>query len=150
MNDRPLSKQLISVAIAIIYQDGKYLMQLRDNIPHILNPGVWGLFGGHLEPGEDPEEGLRRELIEEINYPVEELTKFRPYADSNVIRYVFSCSLAVTIDQLELNEGWDFGLLTPAEIDRGYSYSQKAGESRPLGSIHRQIMLDFIASRSHF
>lgn len=34
--------QPISVAIAIIYQDGKYLMQLRDDLPTIAYPGVWG------------------------------------------------------------------------------------------------------------
>ena len=146
MNDSS-SSQLTPVAIAILYQDDKYLMQLRDDIPNISNPGVWGLFGGHLEPGEDPETGLKRELIEEISYSVEQLTKFRCYADSKVIRYVFSCPLVVSIEQLELNEGWDFGLLTVKEIDLGYKYSDKAGESRPLGNIHRQIILDFIASK---
>lgn len=148
MNDRSLTnltKQLTPVAIAIIYQNDKYLMQLRDNFPHIANPGVWGLFGGHIESGEDPEAGLKRELIEEINYPVEQLRGFRCYADNKVIRYVFSCPLVVSIDQLELNEGWDFGLLTIAEINSGYGYSQKSGQSKPLGAIHRQIMLDFIA-----
>lgn len=43
--------QPISVAIAIIHQDGKYLMQLRDDLPTIAYPGVWGFFGGHIEPG---------------------------------------------------------------------------------------------------
>ena len=148
MNDRDLSYQPTSVTMAIIHQDDKYLMQLRDDIPNIPYPGVWALFGGHLEPGENPEAGLKRELIEEINYPVEHLTKFRCYADSKSIRYLFSCPLIITIDELELNEGWDLGLLTPEEIERGYGYSQKAGEVRPLGDIHRQIMLDFMASES--
>jgi 8-oxo-dGTP diphosphatase len=35
-------------------------------------------------------------------------------------------------------------LLTQEEIQQGYGYSQKAEALRPLGDIHRQIMLDFI------
>jgi 8-oxo-dGTP diphosphatase len=147
MSDRSSTQPLRLVAIAVIYQNNKYLMQLRDNNPHIIHPGVWGLFGGHLEPGEEPEAGLRRELIEEINYPVQELTKFRCYTDQKIVRYVFSCPLIVAIDDLELNEGWDMSLLTLTEIQQGYGYSQKAGQLRPIADIHRQIMLDFIASK---
>ena len=62
------------MAVAIIHQDGKYLMQLQDDIVGIAYPGVWGFFGGHLEPGELPEAGLRRELIEEIGYWADRLT----------------------------------------------------------------------------
>jgi 8-oxo-dGTP diphosphatase len=110
MSDRSLTQPLRLVAVAIIYQNDKYLMQLRDNNPKIIHPGVWGLFGGHLEPRESPEAGLKRELIEEINYPVQKLTKFRCYTDQKIIRYVFSCPLIVAIAELELNEGWDLNL----------------------------------------
>lgn len=146
MNDCSQSLQPISVTLAIIHQDGKYLMQLRDNIPTIVHPGVWGLFGGHLEPGEKPEAGLKRELIEEINYQPQQLKELGCYTEKNIKRYLFFCLLAVTVDELELNEGWDLGLLTPAEIERGYGYSSKAGELRPIGDIHRQILLDFMVS----
>ena len=139
----------IPVAMAIIYSKGRYLMQLRDDIPGILYPGVWGLFGGHLEPGEEPKAGLKRELIEEIAYEPEELTEFDFYADERIIRYMYSCPLLVPIEELQLNEGWDLGLLTPAQIERGYGYSFKAGQERSLGNIHRQIMLDFIATQTY-
>ena len=146
MNDNP--QRPISVTMAIIYQDGKYLMQLRDNLPHILYPGVWGLFGGHLEPGEEPEAGLKRELIEEINYDSSQLRLFDTYNDDKYLRYLYFCPLKVELDQLELNEGEDLNLLTPAEIERGYGYSPKTNSLKPLGDIHRQIMLDFIASQT--
>lgn len=139
------SSQLILVTMAIIHQDGKYLMQLRDNIPHIPYPGVWGLFGGHLDPGEEPEMALKRELMEEINYSVENLREFRSYGDSKYMRYLFSCPLTVALNQLELNEGEDFGLVTLKEIEQGYAFSHRRQELKPLGNIHRQIMLDFIA-----
>ena len=147
MNNNFLATEQIPVAMAIIHHEGRYLMQLRDDIPGILYPGVWGLFGGHLDPGEDPETGLKRELVEEINYHVEQLTEFRCYGDSKIMRYMYSCPLLVPLEQLQLNEGWDLGLLTPAEIQAGYGYSEKAQEKRSLGDIHRQIMLDFIAAQ---
>jgi 8-oxo-dGTP diphosphatase len=137
----------ISVAMAIIYQQGKFLMQLRDNIPGILYPGVWGLFGGHLEPGETPEIGLKRELIEEINYTTDLPQQFACYADSKVIRHIFYLPLLVEIETLELNEGWDLGLVCPKDIVRGYCYSKQAGEERPLGDTHQKILLNFINSK---
>ncbi len=78
---------MIFVALAILEQDGRFLMQLRDDIPTILYPGVWGLFGGHLEAGESPEIGLKRELKEEINYEAPSLRYFRSYNDDNLSRY---------------------------------------------------------------
>ena len=146
MNERSQTSQSVSVTLAIIHQNGKYLMQLRDNIPTIAYPGVWGLFGGHLEPGETPEAGLKRELVEEINYQVQQLKELGCYVEPNISRHLFSCPLIISIDELELNEGWDLGLLTLAEIEHGYGYSHKAKESRPIGEIHRKILLDFIAS----
>ena len=147
MSDR-IQTPLISTAMAIIQQDGKYLMQLRDNIPGIAYPGVWGFFGGHLEPGEEPEGGLRRELIEEIGYQVDRLKGFRSIRVSKgKVHHLFSCSLTVALESLQLNEGWDLKLLTKAEIERGEAYSSQAGTQKPLGDIHRQILLDFIAAR---
>ena len=35
-----------AVAAIITVEDGRYLMQLRDDIPGIFYPGHWGCFGG--------------------------------------------------------------------------------------------------------
>jgi 8-oxo-dGTP pyrophosphatase MutT (NUDIX family) len=138
--------QLISVAIAIIYQDGKYLMQLRDDIPTIAYPGVWGFFGGHIEPGEEPAIALKRELMEEINYSAPVLTKFCSNQIGNYVRHIFSCPLTIPVSELDLQEGWDLKLLTPEEIKQGFAYSDRAIANKPLGDVHRQIMLNFMAS----
>lgn len=56
-----------AVAAIITLDDGRYLMQLRDDKPGIFYPDHWGLFGGAIDPGEEPEAALRRELREELN-----------------------------------------------------------------------------------
>lgn len=151
--------KLNSVAVAIIHQNGKYLMQLRDDVPNIAYPGVWGFFGGHIEPEEEPEAALRRELIEEINFRAGELTKFRCDRPERTIqdntmgkykylRHIYSCALTIPLEDLELKEGWDLKLLTPAEIRQGFAYSAKAIANKPLGEIHRKIMLDYITSKT--
>ncbi len=58
-----------AVAAIIAVEDGRYLMQLRDDIPRIFYPGHWGCFGGAVRPGEDGIGALRRELAEELEMP---------------------------------------------------------------------------------
>jgi 8-oxo-dGTP diphosphatase len=134
----------VEVALAILPCNGKFLMQLRDNIPTILYPGLWGLFGGHMEAGETPEIAVEREVLEEIGYQITNPQKFGCYNDDRVIRHVFYAPLIVSLDRLVLTEGWDLGLITLAQIETGFAYSAIAGEERPLGGIHQQIMLDFV------
>ncbi len=138
----------IAVAIAILYQDDHFLMQLRDELPHILYPGHWGLFGGHLEPGESPEMGLRRELWEEISYCPDQVHLFGMYEDARISRYVFWGHLDVGLERLTLKEGWDLALLPISAIIQGYYYSPKPAANKPLGAVHQKIILDFIAQQS--
>lgn len=135
----------VHVAIAILYQQGQFLMQLRDDIPGIVYPGHWGLFGGHIEPGETPAVAVERELLEEIGYTPPALSEFGCYSDSRVVRHVYHAPLTVELNQLVLNEGWDMGLLPPGQIRQGSSYSAKANQVRPLVLPAQQILLDFIS-----
>ncbi len=139
-----MSNQLVHVAIAILYQKDKFLMQLRDNIPSIPYPGHWALFGGHLEAGETPDVAVKREILEEIGYTLPPFVQFGCYSDERIVRHVFHAPLLVDLNELVLNEGWDMGLLTPEDIRQGKCYSKNADEVRPLGEMHQQIMLDFI------
>ncbi len=52
---------IVGGAGAIIYKDHQILLQKRED------NGMWGLHGGSLEIGETFEEGMLRELKEEIN-----------------------------------------------------------------------------------
>lgn len=141
-----MNQEVVHVAIAILYREGKFLLQLRDNIPGIPYPGHWGFFGGHIEAGENPEDALKRELLEEITYTATTVSEFGLYSDAKVVRHVYHSPLTVDLNELELKEGWDMALVTPEEIKAGKRYSERAGQVRPLGQIHQQILLDFMAS----
>jgi 8-oxo-dGTP pyrophosphatase MutT (NUDIX family) len=63
-------------AAIIILDDGRYLLQLRDELEFIWYPGHWGCFGGGVEQGEDALEALKRELKEELGFECTEANFF--------------------------------------------------------------------------
>jgi 8-oxo-dGTP pyrophosphatase MutT (NUDIX family) len=64
-----------AVAAIIVDDTGRYLMQLRDDIPRIFYPGHWGCFGGAVSAGEEPLTALKRELHEELEFAPAECSK---------------------------------------------------------------------------
>lgn len=134
----------IEVAIAILYREGQFLLQLRDDFPNILYPGHWGLFGGHLEPGETADIAICRELQEEIDHVPNHLISYERYEDERVIRHVYAGELDVALEQLHLGEGQDLALATPEDIIRGDRYSTKTEQIHPIGAPHQRILLGYI------
>ncbi|MEY2490311.1 MAG: 8-oxo-dGTP diphosphatase [Verrucomicrobiota bacterium] len=56
------------VGVVLLRDDGAALLQHRDNISTISDPGLWVFPGGHLEWGETPHDGAAREMEEETCY----------------------------------------------------------------------------------
>ncbi len=93
-----------AVAALLVLDDGRYLMQLRDNKSMLFFPGHWGLFGGGVEAGETPEETLHRELWEELRLEpaaAHYFTRFdfdlEPLGQNKVFRIVYE--VPVTTEQ---------------------------------------------------
>ena len=55
-------------SLAVICFNQKLLFFQRDNIPNLPDSDKWQFPGGHIEEGESPEEGIKRELSEEVSY----------------------------------------------------------------------------------
>jgi len=144
--NRPIVGPIVEVAMAILHRDGQFLMQLRDDFEHIVHPGCWAFFGGHLEPGEAIISGVQRELAEELGYVPPKLSLFQQNEDDTKRRYYYHGALTVPLEALQLNEGQDFALCSPADIEKGEKYSTRLGEVRSLGKPHQEMLLAFIRS----
>jgi 8-oxo-dGTP diphosphatase len=134
----------VEVALAMLQRDGRWLIQLRDEIPTIVAPGCWGLFGGHLEPDETPEQALRRELLEEISWQPPDLELVMVHPIHRRTAHVFRGELSVPLEQLQLLEGQDLDLVSPEELLMGSIWSTKLAVHLPLADglleVIQQVM----------
>ncbi|HKB67656.1 MAG TPA: NUDIX domain-containing protein [Pyrinomonadaceae bacterium] len=93
-------------------------------LKHRFRPGSgWGLPGGFIEHGEQPEEGLRRELREEIGLEVERLKLFtvRAFKRPKQVEIVFMGQAVGNPDELnfEIQEAaWFLPGEFPPELPR--------------------------------
>lgn len=81
--------------MGLIERDGRYLIARRRREAHL--GGLWEFPGGKREPGESPEDCLRRELREELGIEITEPVRFRVvshrYPDKAVELHCFLCSV---------------------------------------------------------
>ncbi len=130
----------VEVALAMLERDGLWLLQLRDDIAGIVAPGCWGQFGGHLDPGETPEQALRRELREEISYEAGPLSPWYSSATDGRVRHAFRGPLTVPLERLQLLEGQDLALVSIEELSSGQVLSPRLGERRPLAPSLQDVV----------
>lgn len=93
-----------AVAAIIILDDGRYVLQHRDNLPHIWYPDHWGCFGGAVHEGEEPLDALRRELEEELEFQPSRITYFSRFdfdLDPIGLRSYYRTYYVITMSQKE-------------------------------------------------
>ncbi|HEV3194292.1 MAG TPA: (deoxy)nucleoside triphosphate pyrophosphohydrolase [Polyangiaceae bacterium] len=87
----PDAPHTILVAAAILVENGRVLLTQRKAGTHL--GGAWEFPGGKVLPGEDPRDGLRRELDEElgIDVTVGEIVDvtFHRYGEKSVLLLFF-------------------------------------------------------------
>jgi 8-oxo-dGTP diphosphatase len=101
------------VVIIILYdEDSRILLQQRTD-DALYMPGMWAYFGGSIDEGESPEEAVRRETLEEVNYnliaPVLLLEQGFILHDMSAYMHVYVEKLSINRNTLVLNEGKDWG-----------------------------------------
>jgi 8-oxo-dGTP diphosphatase len=91
-----MSKKTMRVACAIIEQKGKILAVQRSERMNL--PLKWEFPGGKILQGEQPEQCVIREVVEELNLQIEIVRPLSPvshdYPDFSVILYPFICTIA--------------------------------------------------------
>lgn len=129
------------IVVAMIWCDGQLLLQLRDFRAEIADPGEWGFFGGHLEPGEASENGLRRELLEELGWApraLQPLGSFDAEEGRHIIGY---CGRRpAPVDTLVLGEGQELGAFTLSELSTGSAFSRRWNRYFSLTAITRHAL----------
>jgi 8-oxo-dGTP pyrophosphatase MutT (NUDIX family) len=100
-----------SAQAILLDTNGRLLLQLRDNLPHIRNPGKIGLFGGGRKGNESFLDCIVREIYEEIGYylPPERFEPiFRRFGNSEsdgAFHNEFFLARDVPVEKLTVTEG---------------------------------------------
>jgi 8-oxo-dGTP diphosphatase len=108
------------ISKAIFYNKDKFLIQQRDS--HLNKyPNIWTLFGGNINNNESPEECLKREMLEELNYQIHDVkllfTKIRNQDRQDVEDNIFAGEIGLDVLEHELLEGQNMKLVTIEELD---------------------------------
>ncbi len=113
-----------AAAALLVHENGRYIVQLRDAKVDIFYPGHWGCFGGAVEKGEAPEQALRRELKEELEFEMQEGRRFTRFdfdfdalGFPKVYRIYYEVPVsAKAFDRFVLHEGADFKAFEAREL----------------------------------
>lgn len=133
-----LSHPRFAVTAGAIITDSRGRLLL---LKHRFRPGSgWGLPGGFMEQGEQPEETLRRELREEIGLEVEQLTLFttRAFKGPKQVEIVFLARAVGNPDQLSF-EIQKAAWFEPGEFPEGLPRDQVQLIERALNDGARAL-----------
>jgi len=122
------------VTAAVIQSNGKVLIALRP--PQGLLGGLWEFPGGKVEAGESLEDGLRREILEELGVTVavgEPLGVYKhAYTHFKVRLHAFYCTLPAANSPQPLHHS-ALAWVSPPELT-----------TYPMGKIDRMISQDLV------
>jgi 8-oxo-dGTP diphosphatase len=127
----------ITATALIVDGEGNFLLQHRDEKPGIENPGLWGSFGGEVEPYETPQDGLLRELREELAWQPQriELEGAYPFHGATQLIYVFTMRLDVPLETLVLGEGQGMASFAPKDLPAATVPALRALIDRFAGTV---------------
>lgn len=121
-------------AIFHIKSTDQFMFFLRDEKDWIPFPGMIDIIGGHMDPGETPEQTAMREFAEELEdketgepWQPAEMTPFRQWVDDrDVQQNIFGCELEA-MPNIRTNEGQGLVFLNRDELattDFAFNYRE--------------------------
>lgn len=126
-----------TVTAAVIWKDGKVLLARRP-LNGLLG-GMWEFPGGKLEAGESLKDCLKREIVEELDAPIEVGEAFgvykHAYTHFKVTLHAFACRFASEEPDVD---GAEFVVWAAPEELQNY----------PMGKIDRDIARRIVSERS--
>ena len=116
--------------IAYVIRNGRFLLLRRNN-----EPAVWGPPGGRLEPDEDPNKGILREVKEETGLDVAIMTPVGVWHGS------YRDSILVSIDYLAENTSGEVKLSNEHSEFRWSSIEDLRNHNPKLGDTKTSFLL---------
>lgn len=114
------SKFTVSAAAVIVNPEGKVLL-----LNHLLRPySGWGLPGGFLTAAEQPEDAIRREILEETGLELDNVMMFRVRTVNRHIEILFRAEAAGEA-QVQSREILELGWFDPDNLPEGFPGSQR-------------------------
>jgi 8-oxo-dGTP pyrophosphatase MutT (NUDIX family) len=119
-----VSTEPLRCAGALIVDDEGRIFIQRRSPERRLFPDTWDIVGGHLEPGEEVEEALRREVLEETGWTVSQVLglvgEYRYTGDDGIERVETDFLVRVDGDldrpRLEAGKHTEFRWITEQEV----------------------------------
>jgi len=131
--------KLEGASIAMLNSKDDVLLFLRDNVPQIRFPNMWDLPGGIVEPGETPDQTIRREMMEEIELKLKNPILFKRYVLPDRIENMFWQRVDIDIDKTVLHEGQELQWFSEKQL--------KDMDKASLAFGFQTLLMDFYKAR---
>ena len=71
-----MGDRIVRVGVAVLIERGRHVLMGQRIGSH--GSGTWSFPGGHIDFGDEPEEAVRREVMEETGLTIGKITRYRP------------------------------------------------------------------------
>lgn len=97
---------MIGAGIILLNHNNEVLLLLRDDKPEIPFPNMWDIPGGKVEENETPENGIRREMNEELELmSLGVINLFKIITSEEITDYIFWKKIDLNPAEINLKEG---------------------------------------------
>lgn len=97
---------MVGAGIILLNRNNEVLLLLRDDKPEIPFPNMWDIPGGKVEENETPENGIRREMNEELELmSLGVINLFKIITSEEITDYIFWKKIDLYPAEINLKEG---------------------------------------------